>query len=246
MNISCKDTKPFAKEFSKNAKNYNKYNIIQKQVAKKLISFIKNQPKIILDLGCGSGELYRLINWDIESFTAVDISKKMCELHPKGKHIKVINANYEDDEVFDILKKQKYDIIISSSSLQWCNNLEKTIEKISKLCDNCVVSIFCDGTFKTIYQECGLDTFLPDYKSVVELFERYFDKVEYEVKNYKLYFKDNLSKFRYIKKSGVSGGKRKLGYKETKNLIKNYPLDYLEFEVLYIKSDAVHNLCIRT
>jgi malonyl-CoA O-methyltransferase len=49
-----------------------------------------------------------------------------------------------------------------------------------------------------------------------------------------LEFEDNISKFRYIKKSGVSSGKRELGYKETKELIRNYPLNYLEFEVLFV------------
>ena len=62
------DIKSFEKEFSKNAKNYSRYNIVQKKVAKKLISKIKNNPKNILDLGCGTGELYKLIDWNIEKF----------------------------------------------------------------------------------------------------------------------------------------------------------------------------------
>lgn len=48
------------------------------------------------------------------------------------------------------------------------------------------------------------------------------------------FFEDNLSKFRYIKKSGVSGGKRRLSVAQTKALIQNYPLEYLEFEVLFV------------
>jgi malonyl-CoA O-methyltransferase len=43
--------------------------------------------------------------------------------------------------------------------------------------------------------------------------------------------------FRYIKKSGVSGGKKRLGYKEMKALMKHYPLDYLEFEVLFVEAE---------
>jgi malonyl-CoA O-methyltransferase len=42
----------------------------------------------------------------------------------------------------------------------------------------------------------------------------------------------------YIKKSGVSGGEKKLTYKQVKNLIKNYPLDYLEFEVLFVDATS--------
>jgi len=42
--------------------------------------------------------------------------------------------------------------------------------------------------------------------------------------------------FKYIKKSGVSGGEKKLSYKEIKKLINNYPLNYLEFEILVLKN----------
>jgi malonyl-CoA O-methyltransferase len=42
--------------------------------------------------------------------------------------------------------------------------------------------------------------------------------------------------FRYIQKSGVGGGERKLGYKKMKRLMEEYPLDYLEFEVLFVQA----------
>ncbi len=222
------------KEFSKNAISYNEYNIIQKEVAKKVVSLVENSPKRILDLGCGSGEIYKLIDWGIKEFIAVDISYEMCKLHPKNSKVEILNANYEDDKIFDKLREKRFDIVISSSSLQWCANLEKMVKKISLLSNNCVVSIFCDKTFKTIYDMSALESFLPSTTEVLNYFKKYF-KVDYSVENYKLFFPDNISKFRYIKKSGVSGGKKRLDFKQTKNLIKNYPLEYLEFEVIFIK-----------
>ncbi len=225
------------KEFSKNAKSYNKHNIIQKKVAKELVSIFEKKYKTILDLGCGSGEICRLIEWDFERFVAVDSSKKMCSLHPKSDNIIVLNMDYENPLLYKkILKNAKFDIVCSSSSLQWCRDLDKTVEMFSEIAKDCIVSVFCDGTFKTIYQTCELNTFLPSYAKVVDIFSKYYD-ITYKREFYELYFKDNISKFRYIKKSGVSGGKRKLDYKQTKNLIKNYPLEYLEFEILYIKGD---------
>ncbi len=223
------------KEFSKNAKNYNEYNIIQKQVAKKLVSWIDTCPKKIIDLGCGCGEIYKLIDWKLEKFVGIDISKTMCKLHPKSDKIKIFNANYEDDLFYEKnLKNNNFDIMISSSSLQWCNDIEKVIENFSKISNQCAISIFCEGTFKTIYEKASLKSFLPKCEDIIKIFKKYYN-IEFEIEEYKLYFLDNISKFRYIKKSGVSGGKRKLNYIETKQLIQNYPLDYLEFEVLYIK-----------
>ena len=40
---------------------------------------------------------------------------------------------------------------------------------------------------------------------------------------------------KYIKRSGVSGGVKPLSYKQTKNLLDSYPLEYLEFEVLFLR-----------
>ena len=65
--------------------------------------------------------------------------------------------------------------------------------------------------------------------------EKYYNAT-FEVKNYRLYFETIEDMFRYIKKSGVSGGEKKLGYKQMKQLMDTYPLDYLEFEVLFVES----------
>lgn len=225
----------FEKEFSRNAQNYEKYNIIQKEVAKKLLDLVKKEtPKSMLDLGCGSGEIYKLIDWDVEKFVAVDISEEMCKIHPKDDIVKVICQNYEDNELFlSKLKVERFDAIISSSSLQWCRDLDSLLKRLTKLSDRVYFSIFCDKTFDAIYKITKLENFLPNYKNITETVSKYY-KVEYKREFYKLYFEDNISKFRYIKKSGVSGGKRQLSYQETKRLIDEYPLDFLEFEVLYV------------
>jgi malonyl-CoA O-methyltransferase len=53
---------------------------------------------------------------------------------------------------------------------------------------------------------------------------------------YKLYFDTTYDMLRYIKRSGTSGGERHLGYREVKRLIYNYPLNYLEFEVIFVSA----------
>jgi malonyl-CoA O-methyltransferase len=45
--------------------------------------------------------------------------------------------------------------------------------------------------------------------------------------------------FRYIKKSGVSGGEKQLSYKQMKMLMEKYPLNYLEFEVLFVEATSL-------
>jgi len=214
-------------EFSKRATSYKKHNIIQKKVVKKLIENIDSKPKNILDLGCGDGGVFKLLTWKIESFTGVDKAINMCKLHPTNKNIELFNQDFEK---FDF---KKYDLVISSSALQWTKDLDSLLQKISYSTKEIAFSIFCDGTFKTIYEVANLKPFLPNKDELLELLDKYF-VFEKEIVNYKLDFEDNLSKFRYIKNSGVSGGERKLSFKDTKKLIENYPHGYLEFEVIFI------------
>ena len=221
-------------EFSKRAQSYNLNNIIQKKVASHLISKIKNNPKTILDLGSGTGEINLQIRWKYEKFIGVDSAKGMCEKHPKNSKTTIINSNFEDKKFQkDILKEAPFDLIISSSALQWAEDIVKLMKFIPELGTNIAFSIFTCGTFEDIYKISKIKTFLPKAELLIEISKKYFD-VEYEIKRYKLEFEDNISKFRYIKKSGVSGGNKKLTISETKNLIKNYPHSYLEFEVLFL------------
>ncbi len=214
-------------EFSKRAISYKEHNIIQKKVVKKLIENIDSTPKKILDLGCGNGAVYELISWDIDQFVGVDKATNMCTLHPTDKKIKLIN------EDFETLEFEKFNMVISSSALQWAKDLDSLFQKIALNSDEIAFSIFCDGTFKTIYEVANLEPFLPNSQNLIELLNRYFE-FKHEVVHYKLDFEDNLSKFRYIKNSGVSGGERKLSFKDTKKLIESYPHKYLEFEVMFV------------
>jgi malonyl-CoA O-methyltransferase len=227
-----------SQEFSKYAKTYSTYNIIQNKVIEHLLSKlsnIKTKPKNILDIGCGNGSLCKKINWDYEHFTGVDFAPGMLELHPKSKKIECIYGDFNDDTLFENLLTYNYDFVFSASALQWADDLEKVFANIKALGAPMALGIFTSGTFKTINKTANLDPILMSSKYIKELQKKYFD-LNFEVVQYKLEFESNQEMFRYIKKSGVSGSRRALSYKQTKELIKNYPLNYLEFEVAYIFS----------
>jgi len=59
---------------------------------------------------------------------------------------------------------------------------------------------------------------------------------EMEIEEYRLSFESVHEMLTYIKNSGVSGGTKQLSYKKMKKLILTYPLDYLEFEVIFVKN----------
>ena len=222
-------------QFSKYAKDYKNHNIIQQIVAKSLIRELKSQPKRILELGCGSGQVYKHISWEIDFYKAIDFSSSMCELHPKGEKIQVKCFDFDTQEFLDEIKDNQYDIILSSSALQWSKDLSKIIKNLSFITNEINAVLFTSNTFKTIQNITKTKSPILDEESIKEAFSKYF-KCDFETILYKLEFDNKKDLFDYIKKSGVSGGNSSLDFKDAKKLYKEYNLNYLEFEVIFVKT----------
>ena len=220
-------------EFSKYAIDYNSYNIVQQKVADKLLSFIKTKPKIILDLGCGSGTLTNKISWNYEKIVVVDFALGMLDLHPKDNNIECIYGDFNDEKLFERLNKYSFDYLLSASALQWADDLDKTFQQLQSFHTPVALAIFTANTFKTLYKTAGLQPLLIDTCKLDRLQKKYFN-ANFEVVRYNLEFENVREMFRYIKKSGVSGSRNVLSYKEMKKLMQEYPHNYLEFEVAFI------------
>jgi malonyl-CoA O-methyltransferase len=222
-------------QFSKYASSYGSYSIIQSKVVSKLLNGQDTHDKVVLDIGCGDGAVSKALNFKFKNLTAVDFAKGMIELHPKRDNIETLIGDFNNQDFFSNLPKKSYDMLISSSALQWADNIEGIFKNIAKLDIPYRLSIFTSGTFLTLNQTAGLKPLLRSSEEIKELAKKYLD-AEFEVVNYRLEFDSTREMFRYIKKSGVSGSRNLLSYKETKQLMRNYPLNYLEFEVMFITS----------
>lgn len=222
-----------SKQFSKYANQYDNNNIIQRIVSKALVREINFNATNILELGCGSGQIFREISWELDKYTAIDFSKKMCELHPKGNNIQTFCFDFDSVEFKTFLKNKKYDLILSSSALQWSKDLKKLLKHLSEVSSNINCVLFTSNTFKSIYEITKQKQSILSLEQIKEAFSSY--KSDIEVFNYSLEFKNKKELFRYIKNSGVQG-EIKLSYKQAKELYIKYNLNYLEFEVVFIKA----------
>jgi len=223
-------------EFSKYAVDYESYNTIQTEVVKRLVGTLKGEPKRILDLGCGSGAVYKKVPWCVEHFIGVDFAQGMLDLHPKGEAITLLYGDFNKTELFERLQKYSFDTIVSASALQWAQDLDFVFKELTAFKKPVALAIFTAGTFATLNKTAKLDPLLRSAEDIKQLQEQYFAKANFELVRYKLEFDSVRAMFRYIKKSGVSGARNILSYKETKELMQAYPLNYLEFEVAFITS----------
>jgi len=230
-----------AQEFSRFAAAYSRHNIIQTEVAQKLISMLPQKHYgMILDLGCGRGEVYRNLKEhgiDFEHLTALDISAEMLRLHPSGENLTMVQGDFNQPDILKALPTPHYDLLISSSALQWSSDLDVTLPLLSSLSDSFYFAIFTAGTFRSLHNCAGITSPIYSKTTLKEKIGKYFDAT-YETIRYKLHFDTVYKMLRYIKESGTSGGERRLSYAQTKQLLDTYPYDYLEFEVLFVSSKS--------
>lgn len=228
------------KEFSRFAHQYDEHNEIQAKVAKKLLELLpKKQYNSILDIGAGSGEVYKnIINQGIhcDRFTAFDSAENMLSLHPKETKIKKICGNFNQEDFSGLLEENTYDLILSSSALQWSQNLDFTLSRIASLSKTLYAAIFTSDTFKTLHKTANIDSPIYSAEELEKVIRQYYPQAHFKLHSYTLSFDSTREMFQYIKKSGVSAGEKKLSFKDTKRLMENYPLAYLEFEVLFVEA----------
>ncbi len=221
-------------QFSKYASEYNSNNIIQQIVSKALVRELKIKPKKVLELGCGSGQIFKNIDFDFEYYKAIDFSQQMCDIHPKALNLDVICLDFDSDNFFDNIKDENYDLVLSSSALQWSKDLSKIVKALSDISNNISMVLFTSNTFKTIFELTNTLSPILDITCIQNAFDKFY-RCEYEIIDYKLEFQNKKDLFSYIKNSGVSGETNSLSFKDAKYLYKNYDKNYLEFEVVFIK-----------
>jgi len=230
------------KGFSRFAHTYEQYNMIQAEVAKQLVSSLKEKYySTVIDVGCGSGAVFKSLrecSIRFDRFIALDLSAEMLALHPSGANIIKECVDFSSDELLGEFVGDKDTLLLSSSALQWSTDLDRTLSALSRCAKRACFAIFTSGTFKTLHQNAGITSPIYSEQEVRAAIGNYYDAT-FVLHSYQLRFQDTKEMFRYIQKSGVSGGERRLGYSKMKRLMEEYPLDYLEFEVLFVEATAI-------
>jgi len=212
------------KNFDRFAYTYGKYNIVQKDVIKKYISFTENR---IIDLGCGSEGLCKYKKFDF--YLGIDASEKMLELNPCN----TLKLDFNTKECFKIIKNYDFEQIVSFSAIQWAKDLDFVFREIGNLNKDYLLAVFTSNTFKNLHDFLGIKS--PIYSKDEILEKSKILNPDIEILNYKISFNKPKEMFEYIKFSGVSAGV-KADIPKLKKFIKTFPFNELEFEIVVLRS----------
>ena len=234
-----------AREFDRFAKSYAKHNSLQKEIARELISLVDDEISRVADIGCGDGAVYdELLSQEkrFEKFYAIDSSKNMLSLHPKDESVELVCLDFNSPEFGERLSELNVDTIISSSALQWAKSPEKVLEDISLNSKKAYLSIFTSETFAFLHKFAGVKSPIHSKERLSRAIGSFFEVENIYILRYRIRFESREDIFRYIKRSGVSGRRGELSFQATKRLIREFPRDYLTFEVLFVVANSKNSL----
>ncbi len=217
--------------FDRRAESYDSHNLIQRRAASRLLAHLKIDADRIVDLGCGTGTLYRLYERPFTHWIAVDAAPAMLALHPQSPRIEKRIGNFDDAALFEELAESDFDLLLSSSALQWAEDIDWTLAQIAKLNKPTALNIFTSGTFATLHRLTGRTSPIHDRETIEKALIRRLG-IRPELCRYRLYFRSTRDMLRYIQRSGVGGGAPRLSISQMRRLLESYPLNYLEFELL--------------
>ena len=219
--------------FGRRADTYDSYNVIQERVARELAASIEGTYEKIVDLGCGTGGFFRAYDRSFTSYLAIDISPRMLARHPQKEGVEKLVGDFNDPALFEKIAAFGPDLVVSSSALQWAEDLDGTLGQISALKKPTALALFTSGTFQTLHETAGVRSPIRDAEETERLLRKYFHAPVRHLRE-RLHFDNTLAMLRYIQRSGVSGPRPLLDYRQVKKVLRAYPLDYLEFEVLLL------------
>ena len=190
------------KRFQKSINSYSNNALIQKKMAEKLLSLInKNNFKNIFEIGSYSGVLTKnaIEKFGFESYLALDIINSFDYIKNLSPKISFIQ-----DDIENFTTNQKFDLILSNASLQWCNDFSSVIKKIkSFLNENGVllISIFQEDNFFEIKKSFNMGLKYPKEDEILNLFSK---NVKFFKEEYSIQFENSFELIRHLKNTGVN------------------------------------------
>ncbi|PCH71764.1 MAG: malonyl-[acyl-carrier protein] O-methyltransferase BioC [Bacteroidales bacterium] len=216
------------KGFVKSIETYRKHAIVQEAIASRLINELLRQPandfQKVLEIGCGPAVLTEKFfqQFEADLYYANDIVEEystiLTSIHPD---IKFLGGDIESMNLPDSL-----DLIISSSTFQWFNNLDDFLSKIHQALKPeglLVFSTFGPDNYREIREVNGKGLNYLSFGKHEKLLSDKFEIIWSDKEIITRFFANPLGVLSHMKQTGVNGIPGKTW---TKSDLKKFEEDY--------------------
>jgi len=220
MNLTY-DKKQIAHSFSRAAFTYDKVAFLQRATGqcllKKLIKLknFKREPKLIVDLGSGTGELtYQLAQHFPKSKTiAIDIAIGMLQVSQLNFPVhNVYKACADVDQL--PLRNDSCDLVFSNLMLQWSPDYQRSLKEIWRVLKPNGILLFSTlgpdtlrelrYCWKKIDNYPHVHSFIPQKSLMQAISKNRFSSASIEIKHYYRYFFKAIDLMKELKMLGAS------------------------------------------
>jgi len=151
------DSHSLSSYFSRSARQYDRHANLQREIAATLADrfIVGEEPRSILELGCGTGFLTRQLidRFSNATIDAIDISGEMIRLARHMLPSRRVQWYVADMNLFQ--SGQTYDLIASSTALHWGEPLDALIRQVKDQlgpAGKLVVAVMSSGTLSELHQ----------------------------------------------------------------------------------------------
>lgn len=206
------------RDFSRAAKTYDHYALLQRNVTDKLFEICKPSSGVVLDIGCGTGYFHELLrkNKIYLPLVQADISQEMCKV--AASYASSIEYGGTYTCALDMhnlpFADNSFSSIFSSMTMQWSQVLKQVISEAKRVLinkGNFSFSIVADGSLHELREAfllAGLNPPIHDFIShaQIETTLRQIGFSTYEIYNetITMFYEDIYSLLRAIKNIGAS------------------------------------------
>ena len=235
------------KRFKKSLKTYDENAIVQKKMAKELISLLpKKKYNKIFEIGCATGILTKeiakkLIFSELYLNDIVEESKKYVQEIYK-------ECNFIAGDIENIDLNKKYNLIISNACLQWCSNIEDTLSKLINALDDggiLAISIFGEDNLKEIKSIFNIGNEISSISSMENFLNTQKIIIKKEDK-IKIDFETPMEVLKHLKYTGTNAIKEiKLTKTKLKDFEQRYKENYTQNNKVYLTYNPIYIICTK-
>ncbi len=223
--------------FSRFSESYDKEAVLQKKAAEILVDFAGDLEGMGLDLGCGTGFLYRFSNW--ENLIGIDIAEDMIKFYKKFNN-RCLLADIERLP----FKDNSFDFIVSNFALHW-TDIKKSFNEAFRVLKKegyFVFNIPFKGSMEIVEEILGKETF--DFLCVPEILTTLkktgFSIEDFFAEDLYLEFLNGYSLLSHLHKTGVTINTKEKSIAEKRKIVKKFK-DYkkpaiLNYRLLFVKA----------